>query len=103
MGKDRIIVDIDGTICTLTSGAYENAMPYCGAIELLNTMHKKGVSIVYFTGRGWHLYDYTLQQLKEWGCMFDQLICGKPLGMAYIDDLSHSSVLDFIEEVKKHD
>ena len=93
----KLIVDIDGTICTLEEGRYENARPFETAILFLNNMSQSGHSVTYYTGRGWDKYEFTLNQLRSWGCVFDQLICGKPLGTAYIDDLSFSTVGQFMD------
>ena len=102
----RVIIDIDGTICTLTEGRYYTAEPYLSAILFVNDLKQKGSTIIYYTGRGWDKYDFTFKQLKDWGCEFDQLICGKPLGDVYIDDLSFSSIamfMDLFNKDKKND
>ena len=84
----RIFVDIDGTICqTLrqkSSWDYENAKPIQENIDKINNLKSEGNEIVYWTARGsssgidW--YNFTINQLKEWGCQFDELICGKRKG-----------------------
>jgi len=84
----RIFVDIDGTICkTLKDdGAwdYRNSKPIHTNIEKINKLKADGNEIVYWTARGstsgidWH--DFTHNQLMLWGCLFDDLICGKKKG-----------------------
>ena len=94
----RYIVDIDGTICTLTDGKYENALPIENAIKKINDLYSKGNTVVYFTARGMSrttndpvlsdrlFREITERQLEEWGCKYHYLIMGKPSGDVYIDD-----------------
>ena len=44
--------DIDGTICSITDGDYEDAKPFIDRIEHVNRLHSEGHKIVYFTARG---------------------------------------------------
>ena len=84
----RIFVDIDGTICETqrvgTAWDYKNAKPVWENIEKINNLKEDGNEIVYWTARGsssgidWH--DFTQSQLSKWGCLFDDLICGKRKG-----------------------
>ena len=46
------IVDIDGTICTNTSGEYEKAEPIMENIETINSLYDAGNTIIYWTARG---------------------------------------------------
>ena len=48
----RIVVDIDGTICTTTYPHYYLAKPYLDRIEKLNKLYDEGHEIVYLTARG---------------------------------------------------
>ena len=95
----RIFVDIDGTICqTLrakNSWDYKNSKPIQKNIDKINNLKAEGNEIVYWTARGsssgidW--YDFTINQLEEWGCHFDELICGKKKGSfdMVIDDKAY--------------
>ena len=82
--------DVDGTICTNTDGAYEQAVPFKEVIEKVNRLYDKGHKIIFFTGRGattgidW--YDLTKKQLKDWQVKYHELIMGKPYADIYIDD-----------------
>ena len=92
------VFDIDGTICTLSDGFYENAQPIESRIAVVNKLHEEGNKIIFLTARGMGrsdnssayayevFYDLTRQQLKDWGVKFDDLFLGKPSGDLYVDD-----------------
>jgi uncharacterized HAD superfamily protein len=84
----RIFVDIDGTICETPwyNGAwdYKGAYPNNLHIEKINKLFDEGNEIVYWTARGSNTgkdwYDFTKEQLNDWGCKYHDLICGKDKG-----------------------
>ena len=82
--------DIDGTICTNTYGDYELAKPYKERIDSINKLYDEGSTIKMFTARGsttkkdW--YEFTFNQLTNWGLKFHKLITGKPEADLFIDD-----------------
>jgi predicted adenine nucleotide alpha hydrolase (AANH) superfamily ATPase len=39
------VFDIDGTICSLTEGDYENASPFVDRIKKINKLHEQGNEI----------------------------------------------------------
>ena len=94
----RYCFDIDGTICNNTWGKYEEAVPIEQRITLVNRLYDEKNYIIYFTARGmgtcngdlleankmW--YNFTLEQLKTWGCKFHELQLGKPNADFFIDD-----------------
>ena len=94
----RYCFDIDGTICNNTWGKYDEALPFLDRIESINKLYIQGNHVTYFTARGmgtckgdllkahemW--YNFTLDQLKKWGCKFHELRLGKPEADYYIDD-----------------
>ena len=86
----KYIVDIDGTICTNTHGAYPLAEPYTDRIQKLNQLFDEGNQMHYWTARGsstgldW--YDLTLQQLKDWGVKYTSIGIGKPSYDVWVDD-----------------
>jgi hypothetical protein len=61
-------------------------------------LYDKGNYIVYLTARGMgrfnnsrelaekEFFDFTYNQLRDWGCKFHELHLGKPAGDYYIDD-----------------
>lgn len=87
--------DLDGTLCTNTFGAYEDAEPFPWAIARLNALAATGHRIVIFTARGtatgldWD--ELTRGQLARWGVRFDELRFGKPSAEIYIDDRAISA------------
>jgi len=92
------VFDIDGTICTLTSGSYENAEPIPKRIEQINKLYSDGNTVIFFTARGMgrsnnnmhfayhNFFALTRKQLSDWGVKYNQLLMGKPAGDIYIDD-----------------
>ena len=92
------IFDIDGTICTVTNGNYDQAIPLKERIRKVNTLYKQGNKIIFQTARGMGrssnnvenayelFYDNTKKQLDDWGVKYHQLFLGKPAGDIYIDD-----------------
>ena len=92
------VIDIDGTICSDTSGNYKRALPYSSRINYINNLFDLGHQIIYFTARGmgtfkndinnaqkkWELL--TRSQLIEWGVKYHELRFGKPSANFYIDD-----------------
>jgi len=115
MTKDRIntvktiFVDIDGTICTNRSikyknpslyqdvqADYENATPKQDRIDYVNSLYEDGHHITYWTARGCKsgidYMEFTTNQLKEWGCKYDDVQVGnKPHFDMYICDKSYNS------------
>jgi hypothetical protein len=99
----KYVIDIDGTICSITDGNYELALPIQSRIEKINKLYDEGNHIIYLTARGMgrfknsrllaykNFYDVTHSQLKSWGCKFHELHLGKPSGDYYIDDKGMNS------------
>jgi len=94
----KICFDLDGVICSQTTGDYENAIPNKKAIEVINELYDKGNKIIIFTSRFMGRnqnniektysqgYEFTLKQLKEWKVKFHELIMGKPRYDILLDD-----------------
>ena len=86
----KYIVDIDGTICTVTNGDYSNAEPYLSRIAHFNMLYDAGNEIHYWTARGantgknWD--DITLMQFADWGAKYTTAKTGKPAYDIWIDD-----------------
>ena len=99
----KYVVDIDGTICTQTTGRnYWDAEVWPNRVDYVNKLYDDGHTIVYFTARfagdpdaaskaAALLTDLTKDQLKSWGCKYHELILGKPNADYYIDDKGISS------------
>lgn len=88
--------DIDGTLCTNTDGAYEDAVPFPKRIARVNALFDDGKRIVLFTARGtttgkdWRAL--TERQMADWGVKYHELILGKPYAHVFIDDRAVSDV-----------
>jgi hypothetical protein len=97
----RYVIDIDGTICVPGSDEetrYTGAVPIQERIDKINSLYDDGNYIVYLTARGMgrfnnsrmlahrEFFDFTYNQLRDWGCKFHELHMGKPAGDYYIDD-----------------
>lgn len=85
-------VDIDGTICTNTDGAYDDAEPFADVIQEVNRLFEDGHRILLYTARGsttkidWRTM--TERQLRDWGVKYHELSMGKPSADIYVDDKS---------------
>lgn len=94
----KYVVDIDGTVCSVTGGKYEEALPNQDRIAKINKLYDEGNQIIYLTARGMGrsgdnadlakrmFYELTKHQLDRWGCKYHKLVLGKPSGDYYIDD-----------------
>jgi hypothetical protein len=92
------VFDIDGTICSLTNGEYEKAVPIKERIEKVNSLYEEGNQIIFYTARGMgrfknnrslaetKFWTFTNRQLNDWGVKFHALWLGKPAGDIYVDD-----------------
>jgi uncharacterized HAD superfamily protein len=89
------IVDIDGTICSLTNGDYANAVPKIDRIDKINQLHDSGHTIIYWTARGtvtgidWT--EITYKQMSDWGVKYTELKLGKPHYDSFICDKAFNS------------
>lgn len=96
--KLTYVFDIDGTLCTLSGGNYENASPISHRITKVNELYNNGHKIVLNTARGMGrtknnallaeklFRELTEKQLGDWGVKYHKLFMGKPSGDIYIDD-----------------
>jgi capsule biosynthesis phosphatase len=92
------VFDIDGTICETNGSDYENSKPLLKRIEKVNKLYEEGHTILFLTARGMGrsdnnmayanraFYEFTRNQLLDWGVKFHDLFLGKPSGDFYIDD-----------------
>jgi len=99
LGKQTIVIDIDDTLIIYPDNGlkaqarYPFATPNTIEIELVNKLYKKGHIIILHTGRGWHQYELTKQQMKDFGVKYHELVMAKPVGI-YIDKDSYKSLLE---------
>lgn len=83
----KIIIDLDGTICT-EEKTYSRSMATLlpGARESLLKFKQEGYIIIIFSARSWAEYEMTYDWLLRNSVPFDQLVLGKPQGDIWIDD-----------------
>lgn len=86
----KFIIDIDNTICNTQNSDYHNSQPIYSRIKSINRLYNEGNQIIYWTARGattgknWE--DLTKSQLKQWGCLYHDVMFGKPSYDVWIDD-----------------
>lgn len=91
--KKVIIVDIDKTI--LAGSDYYDSYAIDDRISIINSLHDKGHTIIYWTSRGattgLNWFQVTYDQLIKAGAKFTELRMGKPSYDAWIDDKAINS------------
>ena len=102
---DKIVVDIDGTLCPIKKQGQEYAdlVPDPGMVEALARWRAKGFQVTLFTARNMRTHDgnmgrinkHTAPVLIDWlerhGIEYDEIIFGKPWPGPrgfYVDDRS---------------
>jgi FMN phosphatase YigB (HAD superfamily) len=103
----RYVFDLDNTLCVTKKNNdgvwdYENSEPLIDRIQIVNELYEQGNYIIIDTARGstskkdW--YNFTMNQLKEFGVKFNELRSGiKFSGDYYIDDKGINSE-DFFKQ-----
>ena len=90
--KQKIIVDIDGTICTTKKihkdmhKNYKESIPRNDVIEIINKLYDKGNTIIYYSARHWVDFDLTVKWMKNNNVKYHTIVLGKPVGHVYIDE-----------------
>lgn len=83
----RIIVDLDGTICSEERQFSRSlAKPLRGAVESLQELVDRGHTVIIYSARTWAEYEMTVDWLNQHKVPFSQLVLGKPEGDVWIDD-----------------
>ena len=93
----KLCFDLDGVICTTKNSDYKKSKPKKKVIELINKLYisnhimiftsrymgrsKEKVSLAKKSG-----YNFTKQQLINWGLKFHKLMMGKPSYDVIVDD-----------------
>jgi hypothetical protein len=87
----KYMVDIDGTICSITNNSdYTYVEPFIKRIQHFNMLYYRGNEIHYWTARGgttgkdWS--ELTKKQLEHWGVKYTSLRFNKPVYDIWIDD-----------------
>lgn len=98
--KLRICFDLDNTLVTYpeTPGNYKTVKPIKENIDLCNSLHKQGHTIIIFTARRMLTHNHnvgkvikdigriTFDTLDEFNILYDEILFGKPIADIYIDD-----------------
>jgi len=100
--NNKIIIDLDNTLCFTENSDYSNAIPNTEAINKLNEYKNKyDYQILIFTSRNMNTYDNNIEKinqytvptitkwLKKFKVPYDELIIGKPWcgpNGFYVDD-----------------
>ncbi|MFE6796950.1 5' nucleotidase, NT5C type [Paenibacillus chitinolyticus] len=98
----RIVLDLDGTICTLKKEgeSYADVTPLPGSVEALRRLKEEGHRIIIHTARHMktcggnvgevlaRVGSLTLDWLERYEIPYDEIVFGKPYGDVYVDDLA---------------
>lgn len=96
----RIVIDLDGTICTLKQKheTYADVQIKPGAVEFIKKLRKEGHYVIIQTARNMatcesnlgkvmkNVGKVTLEWLEKNEVEYDEIYFGKPNGHLYIDD-----------------
>ena len=101
MNNNKIIIDLDDTICSTKNGDYENSIPKEKVIKKIKDYKNLGFEIVIYTSRNMRTYKgnvdlikantlpIIIRWLEKFDVPYDQIIVGKPwpsYGGFYVDD-----------------
>ena len=101
MNKNKIIIDLDDTICSTKNGDYENSIPKEKVIKKIKDYKNLGFEIIIYTSRNMRTYKgnvdlikantlpIIIRWLEKFDVPYDQIIIGKPwpsYGGFYVDD-----------------
>ena len=99
--NNKIIIDLDDTICSTKNGDYENSIPKEKVIKKIKDYKNLGFEIVIYTSRNMRTYKGNIDLIKantlpiiirwleKFDVPYDQIIIGKPwpsYGGFYVDD-----------------
>ena len=101
MNNNKIIIDLDDTICSTKNGDYENSIPKEKVIKKIKEYKDLGFEIIIYTSRNMRTYKgnvdlikantlpIIIKWLEKFDVPYDQIIVGKPwpsFGGFYVDD-----------------
>ena len=101
MNNNKIIIDLDDTICSTKNGDYENSIPKEKVIKKIKEYKNLNFEIIIYTSRNMRTYKgnvdlikantlpIIIKWLKKFDVPYDQIIVGKPwpsFGGFYVDD-----------------
>ncbi len=101
MNINKIIIDLDDTICSTKNGDYENSIPKEKVIKKIKEYKNLGFEIIIYTSRNMRTYKSNVDLIKantlpiiirwleKFDVPYDEIIVGKPwpsFGGFYVDD-----------------
>ena len=101
MNNNKIIIDLDDTICSTKNGDYKNSIPKEKVIKKIKDYKNLGFEIIIYTSRNMRTYKgnvdlikantlpIIIKWLEKYDVPYDQIIVGKPwpsFGGFYVDD-----------------
>ena len=101
MNNNKIIIDLDDTICSTKNGDYENSIPKEKVIKKIKEYKNLGFKIIIYTSINMRTYKANadliksntlpiiIKWLEKFDVPYDQIIVGKPwpsFGGFYVDD-----------------
>ena len=101
MNNNKIIIDLDDTICSTKNGDYENSIPKENVIKKIKEYKNLGFEIIIYTSRNMRTYKgnvdlikantlpIIIKWLEKFDVPYDEIIVGKPwpsFGGFYVDD-----------------
>lgn len=96
--KKIIVLDIDGTICSIEKPEnYHNAKPKKDIIDKINQYYKEGHIIYFETSRHVLKENITKEWMKRYGVKYNHIFFGKPVAHIYVDDRG-ASPEDFVKK-----
>ena len=104
---NRVIIDLDDTICFTKNRDFENSKPYTEVINKINELYDKGIEIIIYTARGakscntleekeQKYRELTENWLKKNNVKYTELVFGKMNADYYVDD-KNISIEEFIK------
>lgn len=109
----RVCFDLDNTLVTypVVPGDYSTVKPIPSMMDLARKLHAEGHTIIIHTARRMATHRHnvgavvrdigaqTIQTLADFGIPYDELVFGKPIADAYIDDRSVNPYRDNIRSM----
>ncbi len=101
MNNNKIIIDLDDTICSTKNGDYENSIPKEKVVKKIKEYKNLGFEIIIYTSRNMRTYKSNVDLIKantlpiiirwleKFDVPYDEIIVGKPwpsFGGFYVDD-----------------
>lgn len=100
-GLKWILIDFDGVLHKPTDKNFIiKGKPIKGSKQALTKLKKAGFKIIVYTSRHWIDYISIETWLKHHQIPFDRIICGKVLGLMFIDDTAYKFKGNWNKEIK---